>query len=89
MFPEGMFQTPKRELRYIELSGNSFHGAIPSNIGTGSPNLNSLNLNFNSFSGNIPSSLVLSSLTSFKLDHNRLTGRLGYALALLSFPRRS
>ena len=61
-------------LTYIDLSNNSLHGPIPTNISSLS-SLSYLNLNFNHLNGQIPFEFgSLQSLTQLELSFNRLTG---------------
>lgn len=69
----------------IDLSHNSFHGAIPSSIGD-LKSLVGLNLSGNNFNGSIPTSLgKLSELESLDLSKNKLSGKIPYELVSLTF----
>ena len=77
------------ELRYLDLDSNIFHGTIPNEISTGSPNLLKVDLRNNNLSGQIPSDLgKIASLEWIKMGNNRLTGTLppgAFGISLNSF----
>ncbi|KAF8406510.1 hypothetical protein HHK36_008599 [Tetracentron sinense] len=70
-----------QNLRYLDLSSNSFSGEIPRNFSAAS-RLQLLNLSFNRFTGGIPASFGgLQELQYLWLDWNLLEGTLPSALA--------
>ena len=72
-----------RELRRIDLDGNSLTGEIPSELGEKS-NLDDLYLDGNSLTGGIPEALGnLSNLNVLYLEGNQLTGSIPEALGKL------
>ncbi|KFK34279.1 hypothetical protein AALP_AA5G124600 [Arabis alpina] len=71
------------QLIELDLSYNNFAGEIPYEINALS-RLSSLNLEFNRFSGNLPA-LNQSSLSSFNVSGNNLTGTVPVTATLLRF----
>ncbi|XP_050217141.1 MDIS1-interacting receptor like kinase 2-like isoform X2 [Mercurialis annua] len=72
------------DLNDLDLSNNSFHGSIPSDIGKLSK-LDNLELFLNSFSGLIPQEIgTLRALTYLDLSNNQLSGAIPTSLGNLS-----
>jgi hypothetical protein len=73
---ELLVQTPYTQMEYLDLSGNSLTGALPSDIGK-LASLKLLNLARNGFSGQMPSALnKLDSLEYLDLSHNKFVGEI-------------
>lgn len=73
---ELLVQTTYMPMEYLDLSGNSLTGALPSDIGK-MASLKLLNLARNGFSGQMPSALnKLSSLEYLDLSHNNFVGEI-------------
>lgn len=73
---ELLVQTPYTQMEYLDLSGNSLTGALPSDIGK-LASLKLLNLARNGFSGRMPSALnKLDSLEYLDLSHNKFVGEI-------------
>ena len=74
----GEFHLPSdhyMDLRWLDLSGNHFHGKLQENIGKRIPKLEYLNLSRNQFEGNLPSSIGdMSNLGSLDLSFNNFYG---------------
>ncbi|KAH6763663.1 hypothetical protein C2S51_014912 [Perilla frutescens var. frutescens] len=69
----------------LDLSGNSIHGNIPSNISKLMTYITSLDLSSNQFSGEIPADLAnCSYLNVLKLDSNWLAGHIPPQIGLLN-----
>ncbi|KAF8079512.1 hypothetical protein N665_1021s0007 [Sinapis alba] len=81
-FPLGINQCS--DLTGLDLSGNNFSGALPSNISFLIPFVTTLDLSYNQFSGEIPAGLSnVTFLNTLMLHHNQFTGQLPPELASL------
>ncbi|KAJ4876961.1 putative inactive leucine-rich repeat receptor-like protein kinase [Raphanus sativus] len=74
-FPIGIKQCT--DMTALDLSRNSFSGALPYNIASLIPSVTTLDLSRNQFSGEIPTGLSnVSYLNTLMLQHNQFTGQL-------------
>lgn len=74
-FPRGLKNCTS--MTGLDLSSNSFTGAIPSDIAQQVPFLTSLDLSYNAFSGEIPVLIYnMTYLNTLSLQHNQLSGQI-------------
>ncbi|KAJ1262920.1 hypothetical protein BS78_09G145500 [Paspalum vaginatum] len=74
-FPRGLENCTS--MTGLDLSSNSFTGAIPSDIAQQVPFLTSLDLSYNAFSGEIPVLMYnMTYLNTLSLQHNQLSGQI-------------
>ncbi|KAM3334409.1 hypothetical protein ACQJBY_029058 [Aegilops geniculata] len=82
-FPQGLQYFSS--MTGLDLSNNSFSGAIPTDISRQLQQLISLDLSYNSFSGSIPQSMSnMIYLNLLNLQHNQLSGQIPPQLELLT-----